>query len=136
MINTVRGVHEHYVIEIDGEKIDGNQTMICVCNGQYYGGGFNPVPTADPTDGVLEVLLVTKVSRLKVAQVVGKYKNGKYTELPKLIRHFRTDKVKITCDNPSPINLDGELRIGQEIEMRLADKKLRFFYPKGLTWKK
>lgn len=136
VINTVRGVHEHYVIEINGETIDGNQTMICVCNGQYYGGGFNPVPTADPTDGVLEVLLVTKVSRLKVAQVVGKYKNGKYTELPKLVRHFRTDKVKITCDKPSPINLDGELRIGQEIEMRLADKKLRFFYPKGLTWKK
>ena len=136
VVNTIRGVHEHYVIEINGETIDGNQTMICVCNGQFYGGGFNPVPTADPTDGVLEVLLVTKVSRLKVAQVVGKYKNGKYTELPKLVRHFRTDKVKITCDKPSPINLDGELRIGQEIEMRLADKKLRFFYPKGLTWKK
>ena len=135
VVNTLRGVHEHYVVEINGETIDGNQTMICVCNGQYYGGGFNPVPTADPTDGVLEVLLVTKVSRLQVAQVVGKYKNGKYTELPRLVRHFRTDRVKITCDKPSPINLDGELRMGQTIEMKRADKKLRFFYPKGLTWK-
>ena len=136
VVNTVRGVHEHYVVEINGETIDGNQTMICVCNGQYYGGGFNPVPTADPTDGVLEVLLVTKGSRLQVAQVVGKYKDGKYTQLPHLVRHFRTDGVKITCDKPSPINLDGELRMGQTIEMKLADKKLRFFYPKGLTWKK
>ena len=135
VVNTLRGVHEHYVVEINGETIDGNQTMICVCNGQYYGGGFNPVPTADPTDGVLEVLLVTKVSRLQVAQVVGKYKNGKYTELPRLVRHFRTDRVKITCDKPSSINLDGELRMGQTIEMKRADKKLRFFYPKGLTWK-
>ena len=136
VVNTIRGVHEHYVVEINGETIDGNQTLLCVCNGQFYGGGFNPVPTADPTDGMLEVLLITKVSRLKVAQVVGKYKDGKYKELPELVRHFSTDQVKITCDKPTPINLDGELRVGQEIEMRLADKKLRFFYPKGLTWKK
>ena len=136
VVNTIRGIHEHYVVEINGETIDGNQTMICVCNGQFYGGGFNPVPNADPTDGILEVLLVTKVSRLQVAQVVGKYKAGKFKELPHLVRHFRTDKVKILCDKVSPINLDGEMRQGQQIEMSVADKKLRFFYPKGLTWKR
>lgn len=136
VVNTVRGVHEHYVIEINGEKIDGNQTMICACNGQFYGGGFNPVPDADPTDGVLEVLLVTKVSRLKVAQIVGKYKSGKFKDYPHLIQHYRTDHLKILCDKTSPINLDGELRMSKEIDMRIADKKLRFFYPKDLTWKK
>ena len=72
MINVIRGISEHYVIDIDGEHIDGDQTMICVCNGRYYGGGFNPVPHADPADGLLDVLVVTKVSRLKVAAVVGK----------------------------------------------------------------
>ncbi len=136
VVNTVRGVHEHYVIEINGEIIDGNQTMLCACNGQFYGGGFNPVPEADPTDGIMEVLIVKKVSRLKVAQIVGKYKNGKYKEYPHLIRHFRTDRLKITCDKPSPINLDGELRMSREIDMHIADKKLKFIYPKGLTWKK
>lgn len=136
VVNTVRGVHEHYVIEINGEIIDGNQTMLCACNGQFYGGGFNPVPEADPTDGIMEVLIVTKVSRLKVAQIVGKYKNGKYKEYPHLIRHFRTDRLKITCDKPSPINLDGELRMSREIDMHIADKKVKFIYPKGLTWKK
>lgn len=136
VVNTLRGVHEHYVMEINGEKIDGNQTLMCACNGQFYGGGFNPVPDADPTDGMMEVLLIAKVSRLKVAQIVGKYKDGKFEDYPQLIRHFRTKQLKIHCDRPSPINLDGELRISKEIDMHIADKKLRFFYPKGLSWKK
>lgn len=136
VVNTIRGVSEHYVVEVNGERIDAEQTMICVCNGRFYGGGFNPVPEADPTDGKLDVLLVTKVSRLKVAQVVGKFKDGKYAQLPELIRHFRTDRVKIICDKPTSISLDGELRTAQEVEMSIAKEKLRFFYPKGLTWQR
>lgn len=134
IVNTIRGVSEHYVVEIDGQRIDAKQTLICVCNGRFYGGGFNPVPEADPADGKLEVLLIRDVSRLKVAEVVGKYKNGLYAKYPDLIRHYTTDRVKIFCDKPTSINLDGELRTAQEVEISLATEKLRFFYPKGLTW--
>ena len=134
VVNTIKGITEHYVIELNGETIDGDQTLICACNGRYYGGGFNPVPDADPTDGLMEVLVVTGVSRLQVAQVVGKYKNGKYKDYPHLIRHFRTNRLTIRCDKPTPINLDGELRTAQNIDLRISDKKLRFFYPKSVTW--
>ena len=135
MINTIKGIAEHYKIEINGEVIDGDQTLVCACNGRYYGGGFNPVPEADPTDGMMEVLVVTKVSRLKVAQVVGKYKKGLYKDYPQLIRHYRTDRLVIHCDKPTPINLDGELRTAQTVDLQISDKKLRFFYPKSVTWR-
>ena len=134
VVNVIRGISEHYVVEVNGETIDGEQTMICVCNGRFYGGGFNPVPTADPADGILDVLLVKKVSRLQVPAVIGKYKSGRYAELPHLVTHHRTDKVKIICDKPTPINLDGELRTAQVVEMSVAKEKIRFFYPRGLTW--
>ena len=134
VVNTIRGVAEHYVVEIDGETVDADHTLICACNGRFYGGGFNPVPDADPTDGLMDVLLIKKVSRLKVAKVIGKYKNGKYKELPDIIRHFRTDKLVIRCDGPTSINLDGELRIGETVEISVAKEKIRFFYPKGLVW--
>ena len=134
VVNTIKGITEHYIVEIDDEVIDGEQTLICACNGRFYGGGFNPVPEADPTDGLMEVLIVTKVSRLQVAQVVGKYKDGRYKELQHLVRHFRTDRMKITCDKSTPINLDGELRMAQTVEFKISQKKIRFFYPKGLTW--
>jgi diacylglycerol kinase family enzyme len=105
-----------------------------VCNGRYYGGGFQPVPEADPTDGLLDVLLVKKVSRLQVPGIIGKYKDGRYKELPELVRHFRTKQIKIICDKPTPINLDGELRTAQVVDMKVSQKKIRFFYPKGLHW--
>jgi YegS/Rv2252/BmrU family lipid kinase len=134
VVNVIKGIAEHYVVELNGKRIDGKQTLICVCNGRYYGGGFNPVPDADPSDGFLDVLLVKAVSRLQVAGVIGKYKDGRYKELPHLVRHYRTKSITITCDQPTPINLDGELRMAQEVTMSVSDKKLRFFYPKGLTW--
>ena len=134
VVNVIRGIAEHYVVQINGERIDGKQTMICVCNGRFYGGGFNPVPEADPADGLLDVLVVKKVSRLQVPGVIGRYKSGKYRQLPKLVRHFKTDKVRIICDKPTSINLDGELRTAQTIDISVAKEKLRFFYPKQLTW--
>lgn len=134
LINVIKGIAEHYVVEIDGQKIDGKQTMICACNGRFYGGGFNPVPEADPTDGLLDVLVVKKVSRLQVAGVVGKYKNGQYAKLKKIIQHFRTNQLRIICDKPTSINLDGELRTAQVIDISIAKEKLRFFFPKQLTF--
>lgn len=134
VVNVIKGISEHYVIEVNGQVIDGDKTMICACNGRFYGGGFNPVPDADPSDGLLDVLVVEKVSRLQVAGVVGKYKAGKYKELPHLVRHFRTDRLKVICDKPTPVNLDGELRMYQEVEFSIAPEKLQFFYPKTLTW--
>ncbi len=134
VVNVVKGIGEHYVVEVNGERIDAQQTFICVCNGRYYGGGFNPVPQADPCDGLLDVLLVKEVTRAQVPMVIGKYKNGRYAELPHLVRHLKTDHIRIQCDHPTSINLDGELRIAQTVEMSIAREKLRFFYPKGLTY--
>jgi len=134
IINVIRGIAEHDVVEIGDERIDVPQTMICAWDGRFYGGGFNPVPEADPADGLMDVLVVNKVTRLQVPSVIGKYKNGKYAQLPHLVRHFRTDKVTIHCDKPTSISLDGELRTGQTIEMNISPHKLRFFYPKELTW--
>ena len=80
------------------------------------------------------MLLIDKVSRLKVAQVIGKYTDGRYKELPKLVRHFKTDRVTIRCDRPNAVSLDGELRVSDVVDIRIAEEKIRFFYPKGLTY--
>ncbi len=134
VINLFKGISEHYLVQINGEQIDGKKTLICVCNGRFYGGGFNPVPEADPTDGKLDVLVIEKVNIFQVAKVIGKYKNGQYQELPHLVRHISADRLKILCERETSVNLDGELRMAKEVEIALAEEKIRFFYPKGLTW--
>ena len=134
VVNVVKGISEHYVVEVNGETIDDEQTFVCVCNGRFYGGGFNPVPEADPSDGLLDVLLVKKVTRMQVPAIIGKYKSGRYKELPQLVRHLRTDRIRITCDKPTSVNVDGELLTATVVDMSIAPEKVRFFYPKGLSW--
>ena len=134
VVNVVKGISEHYVVEVNGETIDDEFTFVCVCSGRFYGGGFNPIPEADPSDGMLDVLLVKKGNRTQVPFIIGKYKDGRYKELSDIARYIKTDRIKITCDKVTPINMDGELRTAQVVEMKVAEEKIRFFYPKGLNW--
>ena len=132
LVNLVRGITEHYVVQIGGEPLDEDFTFVCACNGRFYGGGFNPVPEADPQDGLMDVLLVKKLYLWQVPGIIGKYKNGRYREIPKLIRHVKTTALTIHADQEIPVNLDGEERRAKDITMTLATEKVRFFYPKGL----
>lgn len=133
--NLCRGIHEPYQVEINGQRIQGSQTMICVCNGRWYGGSFHPVPDAEPDDGLLDVLMVRPVNLLQVAMVIGKYQKGLYAQYPNLIRHFRTERLKIACGREGVVNLDGESLQSREIEVSIAPCKLRFFYPQGLRYR-
>jgi len=70
----------------------------------------------------------------EVPSLIGKYKAGRYKELPKYIRHFRTNSVRVRADKEIPVNLDGEIRFAKTAQMCLAEEKVHFFYPRGLTW--
>lgn len=133
LVNLFRGISEHYRLEINGKSLDQRFTMICACSGRFYGGGFNPVPEADPTDGVLNVLAVDAVKLHQVPGLIGKYKDGRYRELSEYIHPFEAKELTIHCDRLTKLNLDGELRMAQEIHLSVAKEKIRFFYPKGLT---
>ena len=133
-VQVAKGLSRHYVVEIEGETVDKELTMICIANARWYGGGFNPVPDAAPDDGFMDVLLVEKISRLQAAKVIGKYKAGQYRELPDLITPYRCQKVTIHCDEKSEINLDGELLMSKDATFEIVPKSLRFFYPRGLTY--
>ena len=133
-VNLCKGIARPYEICINGEIISGEQTLVCVCNGRWYGGGFNPVPDAEPDDGLLDVLIIKKVNLMQVAKVIGHYKNGHYAQFPELIRHLRTDKLQILCREESVVNLDGECLRGIQVDFAVSSHKLRFFYPRGLTY--
>jgi diacylglycerol kinase family enzyme len=78
---------------------------------------------------------VKKVSRTQVPLLIGKYKDGRYRELHDVAQYIKAESVKVICDKPTPINMDGELRTATEVEMTVAKEKIRFFYPKGLTFR-
>ncbi len=132
--NMVHGLSADYTVTLDsGEVLSGQKTMICICNGRWYGGGFNPVPEAEPDDGLLDVLVVEKVSLLQVASVIGHYQKGRYAEYPELIRHARCRSLRIECAERSVVNVDGEAVYTTDAKIEVVPHAIRFFYPKGLT---
>ncbi len=72
---------KHFDIEMtlengSTETFNGEYLLCAVANGKYYGGGFCCAPNAEIDDGILDVILVRKISRLRFAKFVGGYKKG------------------------------------------------------------
>lgn len=109
-------------------------SLLCVCNGRHYGGGFMPVGDAMPDDGVLDMLLVRKVSLFTFLRLVGKYAQGRYREYPELIRDFHGDAVTFSAQEPITVVVDGEVMRDTAFTVRLSEKKVNFFYPAGADY--
>ena len=134
--NMLHGLSAQYTVTLgSGETISGQKTMICICNGRWYGGSFNPVPDAEPDDGLLDVLIVEKVNLLQVAGVIGKYQKGHYADYPHLIRHVRCHTVRVECEQENVVNVDGEAIRTTDAQIELIPQAIRFFYPRGLTYR-
>ncbi|MFV0412592.1 MAG: diacylglycerol/lipid kinase family protein [Oscillospiraceae bacterium] len=115
--NLLKPIGKRVRITIDGRATEGTYLIATVCNGQTYGGGYRAAPEADLQDGVLDIILVKKISRLSIAGIIGKYKQGKHfsggkiiPSLQNMIEHFTGHEVDITpLDKKGFIlNEDGE----------------------------
>ncbi len=104
--------------------------LACICNGQYYGGGFNPSPESRTDDGVLEVCLVADLPRRKAIPLVGKYKKGKHLGNP-LVSFFRvTSGVISSTDRHTQIhgNYDGEDFYAHQVRFEVIPGALPFAF--------
>ena len=132
LTNTIKGIAQELEVEVGGRIHRRKYTLICLCNGHSYGGVFTPVPEAKPCDGRLEVLLVNKVSRLTVAQLVRKYAQGRFRELPRVITHIQESPVTIRADREFAVNVDGEILRRREVTFTLLPGAVKFFAPKSV----
>ena len=93
-----------------------------------------PVAEARMDDGVLNTLVVQKVTRRAFIRFVGPYSKGEYYKFPHLAQCYTPKVVHITSEKPDIVTcLDGECIQGSEVTIRLADKKLNFFGPAGCS---
>ena len=124
-----KGIVRPMTVEMGGRTYAGKTAILCICNGRYYGGGFMPVGEAMPDDGVLDMLLVPKVSRFTFFRLVGKYARGLYRNYPRLIRDYHGQSVTFSAPRPITVVVDGEVMRDTAFTVRLSDKAVRFFYP-------
>ena len=113
---------------------EGEYSLVCVCNGRFYGGGFNPSPDARPDDGELDIYIVKKVSLLQFASLIGKYSAGRANELPDIVTQLNGREITIEFDGENVVNLDGEAVYTDKAVMRLVPGAVRLIVPKGMKF--
>lgn len=128
-------------ITVDGEILEGNYLITAVCNGQTYGGGYRAAPCASLEDGLLDFVLVKKISRFKIASIIGKYKKGEHI-VEDLVAPGLTDvieyrRAKEICIEPLEtdtfiINIDGECGPAKRLYAKVMPGAARFVLPKGI----
>ena len=134
VVNVLRGITRQMRIRSGAFCAEGENTLVCACNGRFYGGGFNPSTTARPDDGILDVFIVKKVSLLTLARLIGKYAAGKADDYPEYIAHLRTDRVEISFNEENVVNLDGEALFAKEVKMRLIPGAMKLVVPRGMRF--
>jgi len=134
IVEVFRGITKPMTVEMGPIRHSGPTALCCVCNGRFYGGGFCPVPEAMPDDGVLDMILVGDLSLLELTRYVGKYAKGRYKECPEVLRAWHGQEARFSAPEEMALVVDGEVLWGKEFTLRLAGRKVNFFYPAGLSW--
>ncbi len=99
----------HVQIETDQETMDDYMLMTTICNGGREGGGFMLSPNSNITDGLMEFVIVRKVSRAMMFRLVPEFMKGTHPHFTKEIRMGSCKKFVMCADRPLYIHADGEI---------------------------
>ncbi len=93
---------------IDDQTWEDKLMMLVLMNGKREGGGFHVTPAAKPDDGILDLLSIRKVSRLRMLQILPSVMNGTQAKFSDCqIKQFK--KIHIESDRPLYVHADGEI---------------------------
>jgi diacylglycerol kinase (ATP) len=113
-------------LQLDGgEPFEQASTMTAVMNGRCFGSGFWVCPEASPDDGVLDLMVTERVSRLQILRLVPKIMRGAHGGDPAL-KLLRARRVVIESREPLVVEADGELpfEAARRVEVEVLPRRL------------
>ena len=111
------------------KNIEDKYTILSICNGSYYGGGFKIAPKSRLTDGLLDIYYAEKMPKLKMIPLILKLKEGKH-EGKRRIHKFRTNHVELELDEEIAFNVDGEKMIDKKFIIDVIPKAITLYNDK------
>ncbi len=99
------------VVDTDVERVTLEATLVAVGNTALYGGGVPICPGARPDDGLFDVTVVGRVSRLQLARILPRLRTGAHVRHP-AVHTLRASWVRIehhVAGTPRwPVFADGD----------------------------
>ena len=136
------GIFKHFItykpykftMKWDKETRVVDLSLVTVCNGGYYGGGFHVNDDGIYNDGLLDAFIISATNRRQLFSYLVKLVKGKHKE-SKYVEHVRTNKFTIITEQPIEGNLDGEALKTNKFEMTVIPKAITFYHNKELAEK-
>ena len=126
------------VINSDGSTFTREFQLVAVANGGYCGGGFHSAPESKLDDGLLDLSLIKKVSRINFLRLVGHYKNGTHLKTrlgKKVVGYSQTTSVELRFPDETNVCIDGEILKLHEARFRVIPRSILFLLPVGTAMK-
>ena len=116
------------------EQKKGKCTILTICNGQVYGGGYKIAPSAKLTDGYFDVYYGEKVNKPQLPSLINMLKQGIHEKHNKVHKSQAT-KIKFKCDKELVCNIDGEIMTAKKFNVKIIPNAITIYNNKELIKK-
>jgi diacylglycerol kinase (ATP) len=109
-------------ITVDGETRERIRVLnVVVANGRTAAGGRPVAPTANPCDGLLDVVIVKQGKASELAKVATQLVTGNYLE-SSLVTHQRVRHIAVASEPGMWFNVDGELITNEPLSIEVMPR--------------
>jgi YegS/Rv2252/BmrU family lipid kinase len=113
-------------VGIDDAEINGDYGLILGCNTVYAGNGMKMAPEARIDDGLIDLLLVANVGRMKLIKLFGKIFNGDHVHDP-VVAYYQVKRFTIASDVQQCLNIDGEIVGETPVQVEVMPGEIEVF---------
>lgn len=113
-------------ISLDGQELERDSLFVEISNTRYTGTSFLIAPAAEPDDGLLDITLVGRLSRLRVLRLFPSIYKGKHVDYDE-VETFRAREIRIESAEALPLAPDGELEGLTPVTVRCLHRDLAIF---------
>jgi YegS/Rv2252/BmrU family lipid kinase len=126
-----------FTIEANDNVLEKEAFFISIANSNQFGNNFTIAPQASLTDGMLDIVVVTKQHKLSVLlqtlRQVGGFNQLIQKELAKAntgVLYFQTDKLRISNPGKAPIHIDGDpVPMSEQLDIQVLNHAFRLICP-------
>jgi diacylglycerol kinase (ATP) len=116
-------------LRLDGVEMRTRSPAVTICNGPYHGAGFALAPDADPSDGLLDVVVFGKMGRLEVVRYFVSVARARPRREPR-VRVHRASRVMVAgTRRVLPVHADGQSIGTTPVAFAVIPSSLRIFAP-------
>jgi YegS/Rv2252/BmrU family lipid kinase len=117
-----------FSVRADGREREFEGYTVAAANSRFYGGGMCVAPKASMSDGLLDVVLIERNSKLRFLANLPKVFSGKHVN-QEGVSSFRTREVEISADRPFDVYADGDRTTELPATVRIVPSELRVIAP-------